>query len=63
MPVALLAGGDVQFLEELDERSEWEARKALLLAATPAPSILPAQEALGPALAQTVTPPRPSPAR
>jgi ATP-dependent helicase Lhr and Lhr-like helicase len=36
LPVALLAGGDVQFVETLDERSEWEARKALLRGAVPA---------------------------
>ncbi len=63
IPVAFLAGGDVQFLEELDERSEWEARKALLLAATPAPSILPTQDGLHPQLRQSLTRPRPSPAR
>jgi ATP-dependent helicase Lhr and Lhr-like helicase len=63
IPVAFLAGGDVQFLEELDERTEWEARKALLLATTPAPSILPIQNGLDRALPETVTRPRPSPAR
>jgi len=36
LPIALLAGGEVQFLEKLDERSEWEARKALLRGAVPA---------------------------
>jgi ATP-dependent Lhr-like helicase len=30
MPVALLAGGEVQFLEPLDAGSQWEARKLLL---------------------------------
>ncbi len=30
MPIALLAGGEVQFLETLDAPTEWEARKALL---------------------------------
>ena len=30
IPVALLAGGEVQFLETLDAATEWEARKALL---------------------------------
>ncbi len=30
VPVASLAGGDVQFLEKLEPRVEWEARKALL---------------------------------
>jgi ATP-dependent helicase Lhr and Lhr-like helicase len=32
IPVALLAGGDVQVLEELDPANEWEARKELLRA-------------------------------
>ena len=36
LPVALLSGGEVQFIETLDERSEWEARKALLRGAVPA---------------------------
>jgi len=35
IPVALLAGGEVQFLETLDARSQWEARKALLRGALP----------------------------
>jgi ATP-dependent helicase Lhr and Lhr-like helicase len=30
LPVALLAGGEVQFLETLDPDSQWQARKALL---------------------------------
>ena len=30
IPVALLAGGEVQFLATLDTPTEWEARKALL---------------------------------
>ena len=30
IPIALLAGGEVQFLETLDAGTEWEARKALL---------------------------------
>jgi ATP-dependent Lhr-like helicase len=30
LPVALLAGGEVQFLETLDADSQWQARKALL---------------------------------
>jgi ATP-dependent helicase Lhr and Lhr-like helicase len=30
VPIASLAGGDVQFLEKLEPRVEWEARKALL---------------------------------
>ena len=36
LPVALLAGGEVQFLETLDPGSEWQARKALLRGAVPA---------------------------
>ena len=31
----LLAGGQVQFLEELDKSAEWHARKTLLRGATP----------------------------
>src|SRR5262249_35737099 len=38
LPIALLAAGDVQFLETLDAASEWEAHKALLRCAEPAPS-------------------------
>ena len=37
LPVALLAGGEVRFLETLDASSEWQARKALLRGAVPAP--------------------------
>jgi ATP-dependent Lhr-like helicase len=37
LPVAVLAGGEVQFLEPLDSGSEWGARKALLRGAVPAP--------------------------
>ncbi|MGC2199305.1 MAG: hypothetical protein WA633_04035, partial [Stellaceae bacterium] len=36
LPVALFAGGEVQFLEILDSASQWEARKALLRGAVPA---------------------------
>ncbi len=36
LPVALLAGGEVQFLETLDPATQWEARKALLRGAVPA---------------------------
>jgi ATP-dependent helicase Lhr and Lhr-like helicase len=36
LPVALLTGGDVQFLETLDPATQWEARKALLRGAVPA---------------------------
>jgi ATP-dependent helicase Lhr and Lhr-like helicase len=37
LPVALLAGSEVQFLQALDAESEWEARKALLRCAASAP--------------------------
>ncbi len=37
LPVAQLAGGEVQFIETLDPAGEWEARKALLRAVQPAP--------------------------
>ncbi len=36
LPIALLAGGEVQFLEALDPATQWEARKALLRGAVPA---------------------------
>src|SRR5205085_6444183 len=36
LPVALLAGGEVQFLESLEPATQWEARKALLRGAVPA---------------------------
>jgi ATP-dependent Lhr-like helicase len=36
LPVALLAGGEVQFLEPLDPPTQWEAHKALLRGAVPA---------------------------
>jgi ATP-dependent Lhr-like helicase len=36
LPVALLAGGEVQFLATLDAATQWEARKALLRGAVPA---------------------------
>jgi len=39
LPVALLAGGEVHFLETLDASSEWQARKALLRGAVPAPLV------------------------
>ena len=35
LPIAWLAGGEVQFLIALDPASQWEARKALLRSATP----------------------------
>ena len=41
LPVALLAGGQVQFLHELEPAREWEAHKALLFAAEAGP-IVPA---------------------
>ena len=36
LPIAFLAGGEVQFVETLDPASQWEARKALLRGAVPA---------------------------
>jgi ATP-dependent Lhr-like helicase len=36
IPIALLSGGAVQLLAELDAASDWQARKALLRSATPA---------------------------
>jgi ATP-dependent helicase Lhr and Lhr-like helicase len=39
VPIAVLAAGDVQFLEALDAASEWEAHKALLRCAGSLPSI------------------------
>ncbi len=36
LPVALLAGGEVDFLEALDAAEQWQARKALLRGALPA---------------------------
>jgi ATP-dependent helicase Lhr and Lhr-like helicase len=36
LPVALLAGGEVQFLTSLDPAIQWEARKTLLRGAVPA---------------------------
>jgi len=35
LPVALLAGGEVQFLETLEPATEWQARIALLRSAMP----------------------------
>jgi ATP-dependent Lhr-like helicase len=35
VPIALLAGGDVQFLVNLDAGSQWEHQKALLRSPTP----------------------------
>ena len=42
VPIALLAGDEVQFLETLDQSTEWEARKALLRG----PSLVPLVPAL-----------------
>jgi len=39
LPVALFAGGEVQFLETLEPATQWEARKALLRGAVP-PSLI-----------------------
>ena len=36
IPIALLAGGEVQFLETLDPPEQWQARKLLLRGAAPA---------------------------
>jgi ATP-dependent Lhr-like helicase len=35
LPIALFAGGEVQFIETLDPATQWEARKALLRGAVP----------------------------
>jgi ATP-dependent Lhr-like helicase len=35
LPLAMLLGGEVQFLTKLDEAEEWQARKALLRSAVP----------------------------
>ena len=37
LPVALLVGSEVQYIETLDPAGQWEARKALLRAVQPAP--------------------------
>jgi ATP-dependent helicase Lhr and Lhr-like helicase len=39
LPIALLAAGEVQFLETLDAASEWEAHKALLRCPEPTPVV------------------------
>ncbi len=41
IPTAVLAAGDIQFLETLDHAREWTAQKALLRGPVHAPSILP----------------------
>ena len=46
LPIALLAGGEVQFLQTLDPAREWEAHKALLLAAETGASLVPRTGAL-----------------
>jgi ATP-dependent Lhr-like helicase len=45
VPIALLAAGEVQFLETLDAASEWVAHKALLRSAVPGPPIASAAPA------------------
>jgi hypothetical protein len=45
VPIALLAAGDVQFLETLDAASEWAAHKALLRSAVSGPPIASAAPA------------------
>src|SRR5262249_59457116 len=39
LPIAVLSAGEVQFLQTLDAASEWEAHKALLRCAGPAPFV------------------------
>ena len=41
LPVATLAGGEVQFLETLDPVTEWDAHNALLRRIKKAPSLSP----------------------
>ena len=36
MPIAVYAGGEVTFLEQLDEKEQWQARNALLRRQVPA---------------------------
>ena len=43
VPVAVLASGEIRFLEALDPASEWEAQKALLRGAVSVPPISPAE--------------------
>jgi ATP-dependent helicase Lhr and Lhr-like helicase len=45
VPIALLAAGAVQFLESLEPQDEWQAHKALLRGAMPAPPISPDEDA------------------
>src|SRR5262249_17800944 len=56
LPVATLAGGEVQFLETLDPATEWEAGNALLRRTTKAPSLLPEPELVGEATLGTLRP-------
>jgi ATP-dependent Lhr-like helicase len=37
IPIAILQGGDIEFLESLEHNEEWQAKKALLRGATPSP--------------------------
>lgn len=37
LPIAVYAGGEVAFLEQLDEKEQWQARNALLRRQVPAP--------------------------
>jgi len=37
LPIAMLGGGEVQFLETLDANEEWQAKKALLRGGMPSP--------------------------
>jgi ATP-dependent helicase Lhr and Lhr-like helicase len=56
LPVATLAGGEVQFLETLDPAIEWEARNALLRRIRKAPSLLPDAEVVSEATLGTLRP-------
>jgi ATP-dependent Lhr-like helicase len=40
IPVATYSGGEVQFIEKLDDGSEWQARKALLRSAAAGPVVV-----------------------
>ena len=51
IPIALLAGGEVQFLETLDAPTEWEARKALLRRTASPPLPLPQAAVANPSAA------------
>jgi ATP-dependent helicase Lhr and Lhr-like helicase len=41
IPTAVLAAGEIRFLETLDDARKWTAQKALLRGPVRAPSILP----------------------